>query len=225
MHHGRIVTVDRAFSIAEAMAVREGRILRVGSDGDVLALKGPNTEMVDLAGKMVLPGLIDSHAHPLAASLVEFDHPIPQMDSVSDVLDYFAARARAVPEGQWLTLRQVFITRLREQRYPTRTELDRAAPKHPVVFATGPDAMFNSLGLRRNSIDRNYRIPDGGPGLLPYTCSSKSLSTSARRPSVHARASPTGRPSCRAGPSSRPRWATSRTSRASRSSTRSCCSS
>ncbi|HEY5910309.1 MAG TPA: amidohydrolase [Verrucomicrobiae bacterium] len=166
LHHGRIVTVDRAFSIAEAMAVREGRILRVGSDGDVLALKGPNTEMVDLTGKMVLPGLIDSHAHPLAASLVEFDHPIPQMDSVQDVLDYFAARARAVPEGQWLTLRQVFITRLREQRYPTRAELDRAAPKHPVMFATGPDAMFNSLGLKFHGIDRNYKIPDGGPGLI-----------------------------------------------------------
>jgi predicted amidohydrolase YtcJ len=55
---------------------------------------------------------------------------------------------------------------MREQRYPSRLELDRVAPRHPVMFATGPDAMFNSLGLQRNHIDRNYTIPGGGPGLV-----------------------------------------------------------
>jgi predicted amidohydrolase YtcJ len=166
LHHGRIVTVDDHFSIREAIAVRGQRIQRVGNDAEILALKGPRTEMVDLAGKMVIPGLIDSHSHPLDASLVEFDHAIPQMDSIQDVLDYFAARAKVVPEGDWLELRQVFITRLREQRYPTRAELDRAAPKHPVLFATGPDAMLNSLGLRANHIDRDFKVPAGGPGLV-----------------------------------------------------------
>jgi predicted amidohydrolase YtcJ len=115
---------------------------------------------------MVIPGLIDSHSHPLAASLVEFDHAIPQMDSIQDVLDYFAGRAKVVPEGDWLVLRQVFITRLREQRYPTRAELDRVAPQHPVLFATGPDAMLNSMGLRANHIDRDFKVPPGGPGLV-----------------------------------------------------------
>ena len=166
LHHAKVVTVDAAFTIAEAMAIRGDRIVRVGSSAEVLALKGPKTETIDLGGKMVLPGLVDCHAHPLAASVVEFDHTLPQMDSVQDVLDYFAARAKVVPEGEWITLRQVFITRLREQRYPSRAELDRAAPRHPVLFATGPDAMFNSLGLQRNGIDRHYIIPDGGPGLV-----------------------------------------------------------
>jgi predicted amidohydrolase YtcJ len=166
LHHGKIVTVDDRFSIHEAIAVREGRIQRAGTEADLLALKGPLTEIVDLAGKTVIPGLIDSHSHPLAASLAEFDHEIPQMDSVQDVLDYFAARARIVPEGNWLALRQVFITRLREQRYPTRAELDLAAPRHPVIFATGPDAMFNTLGLRANHIDRDFKVPAGGPGLV-----------------------------------------------------------
>ncbi len=166
LHHGKVVTVDAHFTIAEALAVREGRIVRIGANAEVLALKGQGTETVDLDGKMVLPGLVDCHAHPLSASLVEFDHPIPEMDSVQDVLNYFAARARVVPPGQWLQLRQVFITRLREQRYPTREELDHVAPNHPVLFATGPDAMFNSLGLKLNGIDRNYSVPDGGPGLV-----------------------------------------------------------
>jgi predicted amidohydrolase YtcJ len=166
LHHGKVVTVDDTFSVAEAIAIRGSRFVRVGSNAEVLALKGPTTEVLDLAGKMVLPGLEDCHAHPLSASLVEFDHTIPQMDTVQDVLDYVAARAKVVPEGEWITLRQVFITRLREQRYPSRAELDRAAPKHPVLFATGPDAMFNSAGLKRYDIDRNYVIPDGGPGLI-----------------------------------------------------------
>ncbi|MGO8930557.1 MAG: amidohydrolase [Limisphaerales bacterium] len=166
LHHGEVVTADLSFSVAEAIAIRGERIVRVGSNAEVLALQGPRTQTIDLAGKMVLPGLIDCHAHPQSASVVEFDHPIPQMDSIQDVLDYFAARAKVVPEGQWITLRQVFITRLREQRYPSRAELDRVALKHPVLFATGPDAMFNSLGLKLNKIDRNYVIPDGGPGLV-----------------------------------------------------------
>jgi predicted amidohydrolase YtcJ len=166
LHHGKVVTVDLSFSVAEAIAIRGDRIVRVGSNSEVLALRGPKTETIDLSGKMVLPGLIDSHSHPLTASLVEFDHAIPQMDSVQDVLDYFAARAKVVAEGDWLVLRQVFITRLREQRYPTRAELDRVAPKHPVIFATGPDAMLNSLGLKANHIDRDFKVPPGGPGLV-----------------------------------------------------------
>jgi predicted amidohydrolase YtcJ len=166
LHHGKVATVDLKFSVAEAIAIRGGRILRAGSNPEILSLKGPGTETLDLAGKMVLPGLIDSHAHPLAASIAEFDHSIPQMDSVQDVLDYFAVRAKVVPEGEWITLRQVFITRLREQRYPTKAELDAAAPRHPVLFATGPDAMFNSLGLQRTHVDRDFKIPDGGPGLV-----------------------------------------------------------
>lgn len=166
LHHGKIVTVDDRFSIGEAIAVRDGRIERVGTDNEILALKGPGTETVDLAGKMVIPGLIDSHSHPLDASLAEFDHKIPQMDSVQDVLDFFAVRARVLPEGNWLVLRQVFITRLREQRYPTRAELDHVAPKHPVLFATGPDGMFNSLGLKANHLDRDFQVPAGSPGLV-----------------------------------------------------------
>lgn len=166
LHHGQVVTVDDRFTIAEALAIRGERIVRVGSSEEILRLKGDRTQLIDLEGKMVLPGMIDCHAHPLSASIVEFDHQIPQMDSIQDVLDYFAARAKIVPEGEWISLRQVFITRLREQRYPTRAELDRVAPHHPVLFATGPDAMFNSLGLKANHIDRDYVIPDGGPGLV-----------------------------------------------------------
>ncbi len=162
LHHGRIVTVDRAFSTRQALAVKDGRIIRVGTDDEVLQARGPRTTLVDLGGKMVLPGLIDSHVHPTAASVIEFDHPVPEMESIPDVLDYIHRRALALGAGKWVIVRQVFITRLKEQRYPTRDELDHTAPRNPVLFATGPDASLSTLALKQCGIDKNFRVE--GPG-------------------------------------------------------------
>ena len=164
LHHGKIVSVDRDFSIHEAVAVKGDRLIQVGTNDDVLPMRGPNTTLVDLAGKMVLPGLIDSHAHPTDACMTEFDHPIPEMETIAEVLDYIHARAEALGPEKWVVVRQVFITRLKEQRYPTRDELDRVAPHNPVLFATGPDASVNSLALKLSGIDKNFQID--GPGKI-----------------------------------------------------------
>jgi hypothetical protein len=161
-HHGKIALVDERFSLAEAMAVTDGRVLRVGTNEEVLAAKDADTRLVDLQGRLVLPGLIDSHVHPCGAALTEVDHAVPEMETIADVLDYVRSRAQAVPEGQWIVVRQVFITRLREQRYPTRSELDGAAPNHPVVFATGPDASVNSRALAESGIDRDFQPTGAG---------------------------------------------------------------
>jgi len=164
LHHGKIVTVNKHFSIHQALAIRMGRILRVGSDEEILQTKGQQTKLVDLKGKTLLPGLIDSHVHPTGASLTEYDHAVPEMESIQDVLDYVKARAKVVAVGEWITVDQVFITRLREQRYPTKDELDQAAPKNPVVFRTGPDAALNSLALKLSKIDKDFQVTDLGTG-------------------------------------------------------------
>jgi predicted amidohydrolase YtcJ len=164
LHGGKIVTVDESFSIAEGMLIRDGRIVALGTRNDLQRLSRPDSEVIDLQGATVLPGLIDSHTHPNGAAMTEFDHPIPDMESIDDVLKYFAERAKVVPEGEWIDLQQVFITRLREQRYPTRAELDKAAPRHPAIFRTGPDASLSSLALKRCAIDKSFKIPDGVPG-------------------------------------------------------------
>ena len=164
LHHGKIAAVDERFSIHEALAVEGGRIAQVGSSEDVLKHRGPRTEVVDLQGRLVLPGLMDSHAHPAGACLTEFDHPMPAMERIQDVLDYIRSRAQVLKEGEWIELHQVFITRLLEQRYPTRAELDRAAPKHPVIFQTGPDAALNTMALNLSGIDRDFKVTDGGSG-------------------------------------------------------------
>jgi predicted amidohydrolase YtcJ len=166
LHHGKIVTVDEKFTVAEALAVKGDRILAVGTNADVLKLAGPKTEKLDLKGKTVLPGLADSHVHPTAASVYEFAHPVPEMDTIADVLKYIGSRAAALEKGNWIIVQQVFITRLRDQRYPTRKELDMVAPDHPVLFATGPDASVNSLALTLSGIDHDFKITDGGTGYI-----------------------------------------------------------
>jgi predicted amidohydrolase YtcJ len=162
-HHGKIVTVDPQFHIVEAMAIRDGRILATGTNADVLKLAAPETQRIDLGGKTVLPGLIDSHVHAPAASMYEFEQPVPDMESIDDVLAYFRDRAAKTGPDKWMTLSQVFITRLREQRYPTRAELDGVAPKNPVAFRTGPDASLNSMALSKSGIDAKFQVPAGEP--------------------------------------------------------------
>jgi hypothetical protein len=166
LHHGQIVTVDERFSIAEAIAVTGDRVTAVGRNEDILPLKDASTELVDLKGAMVLPGLMDSHSHPVGAATTEFDHPIPDIGDIAALLSYIAGRTRVVPEGALIGISQVFITRLREQRYPTREELDSVAPRHPVAFRTGPDTMLNSLAMQLAGIDSKFVLPEGSSGRI-----------------------------------------------------------
>ena len=166
LHNGKIVTADSSFTISEAIAIHGDRIAAVGTNEAMLALAASDTKRVDLGGKTVLPGLTDSHVHSPAASMYEFDHEVPDMETIADVLSYIKGRAEALKDGEWVTLSQVFITRLKEQRYPTRAELDLAAPKNPVVFRTGPDASLNTLALKLCGIDKNFKITDGQPGRI-----------------------------------------------------------
>ena len=164
--NGHIVTVDGDFSIAEAMLVEGERIVKVGTNAEITEGLAAAATRIDLQGATVLPGLIDSHVHSTGASVFEYDHVIPEMETIADVLTYIRGRTALVPEGTWINLSQVFITRLREQRFPTRAELDEAAPKHPVVFRTGPDAAVNSLALSLSEITRDTAAPEGGTGRL-----------------------------------------------------------
>jgi predicted amidohydrolase YtcJ len=157
VHNGQIVTVDDQFSIAQAIAIKGDRIVAVGTDAEILALTGTDTVRQNAGGRTLLPGLIDSHVHPGGASMYEFDHEMPNMETIDDVLAYIRGRADVLEDGQWIVIQQVFITRLKDGRYPTRDELDVAAPNNPVYFRTGPDASVNSLALEAAGIDRDFR--------------------------------------------------------------------
>jgi predicted amidohydrolase YtcJ len=193
LHKGKVITVDKKFAVHQALAVQGEHILRVGTNEEVLKTKGPRTEVVDLRGRTVLPGLIDSHTHPTGACLTEFDHPIPDMETIQDVLDYIKGRTKVLPEGEWIIVRQVFITRLKEQRYPTRQELDAVAPKHPVLYSTGPDASLNSLALKLSKIDKNFQVTDGGPGFAEKDPKSGEPTGILRSCTRYVKSQPSGR--------------------------------
>lgn len=120
--------------------------------------------MVSLDGGFVMRALIDSHAHPADACLTEFDHPIPTMESIRDVLDYIAARAPGrfrSANGSWFGRCSSPDSR---NSAPNPRRVGSDSPEHPVLFATGPDASLNSLALKQSAIGRDFQVTDGGSG-------------------------------------------------------------
>jgi predicted amidohydrolase YtcJ len=161
LHNGRIVTVDPDFSVRQAVAVKAGKIVAVGTSQAVLAERGPKTRVIDLHGRTVLPGLFDSHVHPLGAGLSEFRAPLPPLDTLPAVQSYIRAVAAKTPKGQWIVVPRTFPTRLAELRMPTRTDLDVDAD-HPVAFDASYVWIVNSLALKMSNITRDTPDPPGG---------------------------------------------------------------
>jgi predicted amidohydrolase YtcJ len=162
LHHAKVLTVDAKFTIAEAIAVKGDRILAVGEDTAVLRHSGPKTKVIDAHGRMVLPGLYDSHTHPLSAATSELAEPLPDLPDLAAVFAYIRKKAAETPEGDWIVLRYAFPTRLKEARFPTIAELDEAAPKHPVLYHAGPAGIVNSMALRVSKVTRDTRNPAHG---------------------------------------------------------------
>lgn len=162
VHNAKIVTVDANFRIAEALAVRGDKIVAVGSEKDVLRLKGPKTKSLDAGGRTILPGLYDSHVHPVGAATSELAETLPELTSLEDVWAYIRKKTSETPEGDWIVLRYAFPTRLKEARFPSRAELDAVAPKHPVLYHAGPAGIVNSMALKISGVTKDTPNPKAG---------------------------------------------------------------
>jgi predicted amidohydrolase YtcJ len=165
LHHGKVVTVDPQFSIAEALAIVGDRFLAVGSHADVEDLAGPETRRLHLNGRTVLPGIFDGHVHAssLGVNLGKVD--LSEATSIDDVQRRIAAAAAEREPGEWIEASpQWHETSLAEHRLPTRRELDAAAPHHPVYVPRGTRffAAANTAALRAAGYDRNTPDPPGG---------------------------------------------------------------
>ena len=163
--HGRIYTVDDKQPWAEALAIRHGRFTVVGRDADVAAAIGPHTQVIDLAERMVMPGIHDMHMHPIEGGfqhLVECTFPFvtPLADIVANIRDCAAHKAN----GEWLRGGQWAAETLKSKNPPTRAMLDTAAPDNPVflIDSTYHNAWLNSRALKALGIDANTDDPKGG---------------------------------------------------------------
>lgn len=164
--NGTILTMDERFPQAQALLVENGKILKVGSDEEVLAVKRQDTVCVDLQGKTMLPGFIDGHSHfaGLATSLGQCDLSQAQdFEDISRLMKEFI-RANEIPDGQWVTGTNYDHNFLREKRHPDRLLLDSVSDTHPIVIvhASSHMGVANSLALRIQGLDGSSQNPAGG---------------------------------------------------------------
>ncbi|OWK35085.1 amidohydrolase [Fimbriiglobus ruber] len=162
VHNARVVTLNAKAPTAAAVAVKNGRIVAVGSNEDALARKGPRTRVIDAGGHTLLPGLYDSHVHPLGAALSEASGPLPDLQSLEEVFAFLKKKVAETPEGHWIVIRYAFPTRLKEARFPTKAELDAVAPRHPVLYHAGPAGVANSAALMASGVTRDTPDPPAG---------------------------------------------------------------
>ncbi len=162
LNGGKIVTLDRANTIAESAAFKDGRITAVGSSQDVLkAERGPHTRVIELDGKMVLPGLIDAHVHALDSGLSEFRGKLPPLNSIAEIQAFVREKAKTAPKGAWIVVPRTLPPRLEEMRMPTRQDLD-VVKDHPVAFDGSYVWSANSRALQVSGITRDTPNPPGG---------------------------------------------------------------
>ncbi len=155
--NGSIVTLDGDGTIAETVAIKDGRFMAAGSEKDMLKLAGPGTEDIDLAGNMALPGLIEGHAHPETAAVSEMDSPVPNPRTVDECLAWIREQAAQKEKGEWISHFKLFPTRLREMKPPSLARLDNASPQNPVFLNASYGAVVNSAALRASGIEENTR--------------------------------------------------------------------
>ncbi len=167
---GTVITLDAQRPAAEAVAVRRGIIMAVGSEAEMRKLAGPDTKTADLKGRVMLPGFYAAHDHfPSegigALFLVNLNSPpIGPLQTIEDLLAALRAKAARTAPGQWIQGRGYDDTLLREQRHPTRYDLDRVSTNHPIwiVHASGHLGVANSHALYLAGITKDSPQPKGG---------------------------------------------------------------
>lgn len=162
--NGNVYTVSEALPHAEAVAVRDGRIVFVGLNEDAKKYKGKKTRVVDLKGKTVVPGMTDAHYHLAGVGEREMTLNLEGTTSVDDFLAKVKARVDKAKPGEWVTGRGWIETFWKPPVFPTREQLDRIAPNNPVflVRADGHGAVANSAALKIVGITKETEAPFGG---------------------------------------------------------------
>jgi predicted amidohydrolase YtcJ len=163
--HGKILTVDAKDSIAQAVAIRQGKIVAVGSDQDILQLAGPKAKVIDLHGSTATPGLMDSHAHLATGGLEElYSVELSDAGTVDEVVRRVQAGVAKLKPGEWLTGAGWDEGKLAEHRYVLASDLDNISPHNPVwlMHTTGHYGAANHEALRLAHITAVSKDPPAG---------------------------------------------------------------
>lgn len=163
---GPIVTVNQHDAVEEAIAIAGNRILYVGSEDDAMSFRGPSTEVVDLKGRALLPGLIESHCHMLSYGTNELGVNLkyPNVKSIADIQAALKRKAAETPPGQWIRGWGYDHSKLAENRHPDRWDLDKVSTVHPILVSRtcGHIVAVNSLALARAGLtDSTPDLPGG----------------------------------------------------------------
>lgn len=159
-----VALVAQVLPRAQAVAVKDGLVLALGTNAQIRKLRGKHTQVIDLAGRFVMPGFNDAHLHVAAGGFKKLDVGLSSAASLGEMLQRIAARVRTAAPGEWLQGRGWDQTTWSGQRLPTRQEVDAVTGGHPAIFlrVDGHIAVANSAALQAAGIDGNTANPPGG---------------------------------------------------------------
>ena len=165
LYNGKIITADKDFSISQAVSVRNDKFLAVGSNSDAKASVGADAEMIDLKGKTVIPGVVDSHNHMLGLALEKRKVSVAGARSIADLLAIIGDACKAAGPNKWVETSRVGfeVEQLKEGRSPNRWELDTVSPNNPVIHEEDVHySVVNSYALRLANITKDTPQPKEG---------------------------------------------------------------
>ncbi|MBL8175390.1 MAG: amidohydrolase [Bryobacterales bacterium] len=164
LHNGKVWTVNPRQPLAEAVAVKHGRILAVGANAEINALRTPNTRVIDLQGRLLLPGFHDSHVHFYAGGTRLSSVQLRDAATPAEFRARIAAFAAKLPKGRWITGGDWDHENFPNAELPTRQWIDAVTPDHPVFVnrLDGHMALANSLALKLAGVTRESKDPPGG---------------------------------------------------------------
>ncbi|MGE7765911.1 amidohydrolase [Peribacillus sp. NPDC096540] len=164
--NGEVITSDRQNSIVESVAIKDNRIIGVGSNLEMKEFIGEKTEVIDLAGKSLLPGFIDSHTHLVLYGVFQLNISCKEshIDSVAALLNELKKKSLETPKGEWIRAWGFNETTVKEKRYPTIAELDAISTDHPIIITRtcGHICIVNTAALEEAGFDEKTPNPQGG---------------------------------------------------------------
>lgn len=162
--NAKVYTADSAHWTADAFAVKAGRFVYIGNQRGAMAYRGTQTQLEDLHGAMVTPGLVDAHGHVLNLGESLRNVQVAGMNSYDDVIAAVVERAKTTPKGEWIIGRGWDQNRFADKQFPTHDKLSKAVPDHPVFLTRidGHTGLANAAAMRIAKITVATKDPDGG---------------------------------------------------------------